>query len=148
MVQQALWSFLEKAEHQTFSEMNITELPVLTVADYETVDMDLRGRSTQNENITLHIHYWESYEIILRKIKVIDPTCGSGAFLTQVFDYLYEQWKVLKTETNHLTTPYKKQLRDLEAIQKFGNDGFSDVGFDAWNIKKNILSNITFLGWT
>lgn len=144
MVEQALGSFLEEAEHQIFSDMNITELPVLTVADYETVDMDLQGRFTQNENITLHIQYWESYEIVLRKIRVIDPTCGSGAFLTQVFDYLYERWRVMKTEINRLTTPYKKQLRDLEALQKFGNDGFSNASFDEWNIKKNIIQNNLF----
>ena len=144
MVEQALGSFLEEAERQILSDMNIAELPTLTVADYETVDMDLQGRSTQNENITLHIQYWESYEIILRKMKVIDPACGSGAFLTQVFDYLYERWRVMKTELNRLTKPYKTQLRDLEILQKFGNDGLSDAVFDEWNIKKNIIQNNLF----
>lgn len=144
MVEQALGAYLDEAEDQILATMNITELTVLTVDDYKTVGFDNAGKSTNNDNINLHLNYWERYDDILRKIKVIDPACGSGAFLTQVFDYLYERWKVLKTEVNRLTTPYEKALKELEALQKMGNNGFAETPFDEWNIKKNIIQNNLF----
>ena len=144
MVEQALGAYLDEAENQILATMNLTELPVLTVDDYKTVGCDNAGKSTNNDNITLHLNYWELYDDVLRKIKVIDPACGSGAFLTQVFDYLYERWKVLKTEVNRLTTPYEKALKELEALQKMGNNGFAETPFDEWNIKKNIIQNNLF----
>ena len=144
MVEQALGAYLDEAEDQILATMNITELPALTVDDYKTVGFDNTMKSTNNDNINLHLNYWERYDDILRKIKIIDPACGSGAFLTQVFDYLYERWKVLKTEVNRLTTPYEKALKELEALQKMGNNGFAETPFDEWNIKKNIIQNNLF----
>jgi Eco57I restriction-modification methylase len=144
MVEQALGAYLDEAEDQILATMNITELPALTVDDYKTVGFDNTMKSTNNDNINLHLNYWERYDDILRKIKVIDPACGSGAFLTQVFDYLYERWKVLKTEVNRLTTPYEKALKELEALQKMGNNGFAETPFDEWIIKKNIIQNNLF----
>lgn len=144
MVEQALGAYLDEAEDQILATMNITELPALTVDDYKTVGFDNTMKSTNNDNINLHLNYWERYDDILRKIKVIDPACGSGAFLTQVFDYLYERWKVLKTEVNRLTTPYEKALKELEAFQKMGNNGFAETPFDEWIIKKSIIQNNLF----
>jgi hypothetical protein len=144
MVEQALGAYLDEAEDQILATMNITELPALSVDDYKTVGFDNSGKCTNNDNINLHLNYWERYDDILRKIKVIDPACGSGAFLTQVFDYLYERWKVLKTEVNRLTTPYEKALKELEALQKMGNNGFAETPFDEWIIKKSIIQNNLF----
>ena len=35
---------------------------------------------------------WEDYREALRTIKVLDPACGSGAFLVAAFDYLYAEY--------------------------------------------------------
>lgn len=43
----------------------------------------------------LHLKYWNSYEEILKNIKICDPSCGSGAFLNQCFDYLHEEMDFL-----------------------------------------------------
>ncbi|MDD4060284.1 MAG: N-6 DNA methylase [Kiritimatiellae bacterium] len=40
---------------------------------------------------------WESYREVLRHIKVVDPACGSGAFLIAAFDYLQAEY----TRTNN-----------------------------------------------
>jgi type I restriction-modification system DNA methylase subunit len=32
-----------------------------------------------------------AYQQILQNVKVLDPACGSGAFLVKVFDYLLEE---------------------------------------------------------
>lgn len=39
----------------------------------------------------LHRKYWLEYENVLKKVKICDPACGSGAFLNQCFDYLHEE---------------------------------------------------------
>ena len=43
----------------------------------------------------LHLDYWNTYENILKNIKICDPSCGSGAFLNQCFDYLHEEMDFL-----------------------------------------------------
>ena len=35
---------------------------------------------------------WEAYQDVLRHIKVLDPACGSGAFLVAAFDYLQAEY--------------------------------------------------------
>ncbi len=144
MVEQALGSFLDEAEDRILTHLNLTQLPTLTVADYESIGFDHTAKCTNNDAINAHLQYWEAHETVLRNLKVIDPACGSGAFLTQVFDYLFERWRVMKIELNRLTTPYKKQLRDLEILQKSVNSSLNEVGFDEWNIKKNIIQNNLF----
>lgn len=40
------------------------------------------------------IKFWEAYrDRILQKTRVIDPACGSGAFLIAAFDYLMQQYE-------------------------------------------------------
>ncbi|MBR5640640.1 MAG: N-6 DNA methylase [Firmicutes bacterium] len=39
----------------------------------------------------LHQLYWNQYEEVLKNIKICDPSCGSGAFLNQCFDYLNQE---------------------------------------------------------
>lgn len=39
------------------------------------------------------IEAYQAYQHILQTIKVLDPACGSGAFLVKVFDYLYAENK-------------------------------------------------------
>ncbi len=36
---------------------------------------------------------YQAYQQILQNVKVLDPACGSGAFLVRVFDYLYSENK-------------------------------------------------------
>jgi type II restriction/modification system DNA methylase subunit YeeA len=36
---------------------------------------------------------YQAYQQILQNVKVLDPACGSGAFLVKVFDYLYGENK-------------------------------------------------------
>lgn len=47
---------------------------------------------TQKDKLTeeakKHLKFWKSYREVVKKVKIIDPACGSGAFLIEVFDYL------------------------------------------------------------
>jgi type I restriction-modification system DNA methylase subunit len=134
IVKEAVGGWLDDRRKEIYDTLKITELPELASEDYETA-----GR-TPNEKIKLHIAFWESYREQLRKIKVLDPACGSGAFLTQVFDYLWKEWEVLMAEWNKLTRPLKEQLRDFIASEPFAVYN----GIDEWKAKKNIVANNIF----
>ncbi len=43
------------------------------------------------ENWYILEKYWRSYREVLKSVKVLDPACGSGAFLIQGFDYLHRE---------------------------------------------------------
>lgn len=60
-------------------EMGEQDLP-----EYE----HLKTKKSRNEKIQQHIDFWQKHLDILKNIKILDPACGSGAFLVQAFDYL------------------------------------------------------------
>ncbi len=37
--------------------------------------------------------YWRAWQDSLKEIKIVDPACGSGAFLVAAFDYLYAEYR-------------------------------------------------------
>ena len=84
-------------------ELGFYNLPELTEKDFQSIKTERKKNKatgkfgeilTHNKNVNAHIIFWEAYKDKLRKIKVLDPACGSGAFLNQVFDFLYKegQW--------------------------------------------------------
>ena len=85
-------------------------LPALTESDYESIKIITRGKrkgTVEHSNtVKRHIQAWEAYKTALSHIKVLDPACGSGAFLTEVFDYLYREGQIVNN-----------QLADLNAGQ-------------------------------
>ncbi|MEI6436727.1 MAG: TaqI-like C-terminal specificity domain-containing protein, partial [Bacteroidota bacterium] len=93
------------------TELGFFNLPELTKDDYASVH-PVRRKSREtgkmyekmafNQNIEKHIAFWESYKEQLRQIKVLDPACGSGAFLNQAFDYLFEEGRKVNDELSLL----------------------------------------------
>lgn len=56
---------------------------------------------------------YQEYQYLLQNIKVLDPACGSGAFLVRVFDVLFEENKRVGSILNSLfddTETYKNIL--------------------------------------
>ncbi|MCB9480021.1 MAG: Eco57I restriction-modification methylase domain-containing protein [Deltaproteobacteria bacterium] len=45
---------------------------------------------------------WEAYRDALLTTRVIDPACGSGAFLVAAFDYLYAEYEVVNAQLAEL----------------------------------------------
>jgi len=91
IVEQTLGKWLSDRK----SELGFDGIEPLTEADYASIKIvdrgKNRGRVVFNTNIQRHIAVWESYRDRLSAIKIIDPACGSGAFLNEVFDYLYRE---------------------------------------------------------
>lgn len=75
-------------------ELGFESLPELTDEDFKSIKTR-KGTYKGNNSIERHRKFWEAYKEKLRNIKVLDPACGSGAFLNQVFDYLYKEGQVV-----------------------------------------------------
>ena len=87
IVEQTVGSWL--AERR--KEIGFDELPELP----ET-------KKASKKFIEKHIAAWESYKKAMSNIKVLDPACGSGAFLIEVFDYLCQEGKRINDELTRL----------------------------------------------
>ncbi len=76
-------------------DLGFSRLKPLTDADYDSIKVSNRGRHKGqvkfNKNVQAHVEFWEAYKERLTSVKVVDPACGSGAFLTEVFDYLLKE---------------------------------------------------------
>ena len=65
-------------------ELGYEKLPELTD---ESIEIQ-RGLSAKAEK---HLAFWREYRSKVLSIKVIDPACGSGAFLIAAYDYLKKE---------------------------------------------------------
>jgi len=102
IVEQAVGGWLEDRKN----EIGFHELPNLHEKDYSSIALIKSGKNkgnvTYNNNIDQHIKAWESYQKVLSNIKVLDPACGSGAFLNEVFDYLYREGLAINSQLTTL----------------------------------------------
>ncbi len=77
------------------AELNEAALPELTEEDFNSISYITKGKDKgtikHNESIQTHIDFYQVYKSVLSTIKVLDPACGSGAFLNQAFDFLYAE---------------------------------------------------------
>lgn len=61
--------------------------------------------------------WWQQYASSLKSIKVLDPACGSGAFLVKVFDYLQNEWQEVQ---KHIKTDWT--YKDILTHNIYGVD--------------------------
>ncbi len=87
------------------------------------------------------LELWYKYADILRDIKILDPACGSGAFLTQTYDFLFREWQILIDIIQKIkgVLPVIKTNASLDIQTQNIPKRFQD-----FNIKKNIVSNNIF----
>lgn len=85
------------------------------------------------------LQLWKKYVEVLKSIKILDPACGSGAFLTQAFDFLYNEWKIVIAEINKLNNV-------LPTIKKSGTLFMESTKeeFEDWKIRKQIATKNLF----
>ena len=80
-------------------ELGEDNLPELTEKDF-TYDLYKKNYS---KNYRKHVEFWENLRSALRKIKIIDPACGSGAFLIEAFDFLLKYNQMLDEKIFNMT---------------------------------------------
>lgn len=98
IVQETVGGYLEERK----AECGFEALPTITDADWQSIKRDKRNVLTYNKTIERHIAAWTAYREKLAAVKVCDPACGSGAFLNQVFDFLYAEGQRVNTELARL----------------------------------------------
>jgi len=111
IVEQAVGGWLNDRK----KEIGFDKLPVLQEEDYASIQSITRGARkgtvTYNAKIEKHIKAWEAYKEVLSHIKVLDPACGSGAFLNEVFDYLYREGQAVNSQLTELNAGQAKLFR-------------------------------------
>ncbi len=112
------------------TELNEADLPELSDADLVSIRIVASGKNKGkfecNAAIQSHLDFYDAYKEVLSTIKVLDPACGSGAFLNQAFDFLYIEGQRVN-----------KELEQLQPIQS--------TTFDLNNrLSKQILHNNLF----
>lgn len=81
-------------------ELGERELPVLTEDDFkEYQKKQINKRIKKKTKVEEHIEFYAKLQQVVRDIKILDPACGSGAFLNAAFDYLYQKGTEIN---NHL----------------------------------------------
>jgi type I restriction-modification system DNA methylase subunit len=83
----------------------------------QTIDAWLSDKMADIKHDKNSDDYWTAYAEILKTIKILDPACGSGAFLVKVFDVLQKKWREIKT---HITIDY--EYYDILKNNIFGVD--------------------------
>lgn len=91
---------------QKRQEFGFYDLPEITIFHEERIkaNKSLSKDRLQEANLTdkqilsnieQHKIFWGTYQKAVSNIKVLDPACGSGAFLNAVFDFLMREGKLI-----------------------------------------------------
>ena len=76
MVSRALGGYLREQEQRLAMELGLGEVGAIGIRDQREVE----------------IEFWQGYRSRLEQLRVLDPACGSGAFLIAAFDYLSREY--------------------------------------------------------
>ncbi len=88
-----------------------------------------RGKQTE-------LRFWYGWQEKLQKIKVVDPACGSGAFLVAAFDYLHIEYEKINNHIEELTG----QRGILELNKEILNNNLFGVDINEESIEITKLS--------
>ncbi|MGA2296800.1 MAG: DNA methyltransferase, partial [FCB group bacterium] len=86
IVENAIGGWLEDRKR----ELGFYELPETSIEDFKAIKK-VKGKFQLIERLQKHLEFWIAYREKLMNIKVLDPACGSGAFLNQAFNFLYSE---------------------------------------------------------
>ena len=85
-------------------ELGENELPELSEKDFEIKYASKKSdKRIYSKNLRKHIDFWTKYREAVKNIKIVDPACGSGAFLITVFEYLLNYNNYLNDKIFDLT---------------------------------------------
>ncbi|OKL37028.1 Eco57I restriction-modification methylase domain-containing protein [Domibacillus mangrovi] len=101
---------------------------------------DTETISGRTRRINSNYEFWQKYSLVLDNIKIIDPACGSGAFLNQAFDYLIKEKEFINAQMRSFDVLKGIEPKEYEEIQAtFQQPQFIDL-----NLDKNILNGNLF----
>ncbi|MFJ7308824.1 Eco57I restriction-modification methylase domain-containing protein [Peribacillus frigoritolerans] len=84
-------------------ELGEEELPVLTEDDFKEYQKKKNNKRIKKKTkVEMHIEFFTKLQLIVRDIKILDPACGSGAFLNAAFDYLHQKGTEINNQLSGL----------------------------------------------
>jgi len=84
----------------------------------------------------IELRFWYAWQETLQAIKVVDPACGSGAFMVAAFDYLYVEYEKTNEQIGQLTG----QRSVLDLNKEILNNNLFGVDINAESIEITKLS--------
>jgi hypothetical protein len=103
IVKQTIGDYLEEKKTEIIASLGVPEITEIT-DDFQAWQVE-KPSLTIEEVAEIHLQFWQKYKQCLESITVLDPACGSGAFLNAVFDFLYEKNVLAQAEINKLQAP-------------------------------------------
>ena len=88
IVDKTLGDYIQRTRHQLI-ERYVTKESYKALRNDQSHPGDIEIK-WKNKNA--EIQFWRAYQDKLKTIRVVDPACGSGAFLVAAFDYLYAEY--------------------------------------------------------
>lgn len=104
IVENSVGKYLEQIK----KDLGENELPDLETASTPQV----KGRYKKRL-----LKFYKEYEEKLKDLKILDPACGSGAFLNQAFDFLLEEYKWIQDQISFIQDG-KKTIFQQEPYQR------------------------------
>jgi len=104
IVENAVGGYLEDVKE----ELGYNELPDIA---------DANSKSWKTRYTKQHLEFYDKYEEKLKNIKILDPACGSGAFLNQAFDYLLTEHQWLNKQRDILKGGHMS-IFSIESLQR------------------------------
>jgi tRNA1(Val) A37 N6-methylase TrmN6 len=136
MVNQAIGKWLEdkRVQYGYYDLPNLSESEKSVALNLLSRNYKYHKKETENDIIVRkykkHLEFWENFRRSLLDIKVIDISCGSGAFLNQAFSYLLNEAVKVNAELNNLHN---------------GQEKYFSIGSELYQeLDKNILQNNIF----
>lgn len=94
-------------------------------------DNRTKGTGTREKKIIRnHLNFWRRYRDMIANMKILDPACGSGAFLCQAYDYLLQ-------EANRVDKKISNLIEGQLEFYELKNELF--VGLDKQILKNNLF---------
>jgi type I restriction-modification system DNA methylase subunit len=118
IVAEAIGTWLEDKKN----ELGFYKLPELTEEEKRSLVFTKQNKIASTgrtpkltvEKVKKHTTFWLSYRDALRNIRVLDPACGSGAFLVKVFDYLKKEAYFINRALAELKPGQQPEIFDLD----------------------------------
>jgi len=104
IIEQTIGAWIEREK----SNAGFGDLPVMSgeedlILEKIHSNQKVKLPKTLEEKAKIHCNAWKKLQEKLLGIKVLDPACGSGAFLNKAFEYLVDAHKEIQSQINHFS---------------------------------------------
>lgn len=103
-------------------------------------DGEIVWRGTKKQKTESEAAYWRAYLLKLAALKIVDPACGSGAFLVAAFDYLHAEQERVRTRLLELGVDLLEHVPETADVGIITNNLFGvDVNAESVELTKLAL---------